>query len=411
MNRRLSFFANKVARRILISFVLAALIPIGILGLLSFRQVNDQLRVQTARSLHSDCKDYAMRLLGRLGLAESTLLLEAHHVESSGKGFRRITLDREARLAGQFAGLAVIAPNGEKTPLLGEIGSLPQLKEQELREVGSGRTYFNPVAGPEPGKHRLWMALNLVERHPEAGMLMAELKPESVWQAEDLGTNSLWVTDSVGRVLFASERGIDLPSEVRGRVAQANSGELAWSNGDSSFVGAFWRIPVKTLFAGPDMIIVLAQPQALAFAAMEQFSQVYPPVIALAVLIVAYLSTRLIAKYLTPLERLKVATLKIAEGDFGCRVKIASGDEFQSLGDSFNNMTRRLGSQFDILATMAEIDRNILSALNAEDIIETALGRLPGILSCDLISVARFEPDTYAIRDIRTRRGDRIPKS
>jgi diguanylate cyclase (GGDEF)-like protein len=395
---------NKVARRILVSFVLAALIPIGILGLLSFQQVSEQLRDQTAKSLHSSCKDYGLSLIGRLSLIESSLRLVAIKVGKSGKGFRLDTLGREQRLEGQFGELMVVAPNGERIPLLRENGFIPELTEQEVREISSGRTLIKPVDGPESVGSRLWMAINLVESRPEAGILMGKLKPERVWDAENIAPYRLWVMSSNNRLLFASEPGFELPPEVRAQVLQANSGQLTWKSSDDDYAAAFWKVPIKTLFFAPDMIIVQVQPEALAFAAIRQFSAIYPPVIVLAVLIVAFFSTRLITKYLTPLERLKAATLKIADGDFSYRVNIDSHDEFEALADSFNEMTRRLRSQFDILSAMAEIDRHIISALNAEDIVETALCRLPGILFCDLIAIARVDPGTRFASDIRIRR-------
>ena len=404
MANRLSLTGNKVARRIMVSFVLAALIPIGILGLLSFQQVSEQLRDQTAKSLHRSCKDYALGLIDRLILVESALRLVAIKVGKSSKGIRSITLGREQRLAGRFADLAVITPHGKKSSLLRKIASIPELTEQEVLAIASGRTLIKPVAGPEPGNSRLWMAINLVEDHPEAGILMGELKPELVWDKEDLGPNDIWVIDDAERLLFASEQSLELPPEVRAEFSQANRGQFTWQNRDAAYVGAYWKLPLKSLFFAPDLIIVQAQPKALAFAAIWQFSTIYPPVIALAVLIVAFLSSKLIAKYLTPLERLKAATLRIADGDFSCRVDIDSHDEFEALADSFNEMTRRLRSQFDILSTMAEIDRNILSALNAEAIVEIALSRLPSILFCDLISIAKVDPDTLLVSDIRTRK-------
>ncbi|MDD5579857.1 MAG: hypothetical protein PHY16_11340 [Methylobacter sp.] len=110
---------NKVAQRILTSFVLAALIPIGILGVLSFPQVSEQLQEQTAKSLHKSCKDYAFGLIERLRLMESTLRLVAANIEQSGKKGRLLTLYHEKNLEGQFADLAVISPKGKKTHFSG----------------------------------------------------------------------------------------------------------------------------------------------------------------------------------------------------------------------------------------------------------------------------------------------------
>ncbi|HCO00498.1 MAG TPA: hypothetical protein DIT31_09735, partial [Methylophaga sp.] len=86
--------------------------------------------------------------------------------------------------------------------------------------------------------------------------------------------------------------------------------------------------------------------------------------------------------------------------------EVDSKDEFEALADSFNEMTRRLRSQFEIQSTMAEIDRQILSVLNADEIVETALNRLPGILFSDLISIAKFDAENRLLVAVHTRRDD-----
>jgi len=404
MAQKLSLTGNKVVQRILIAFILAALIPIAILGVLSFQQVGGQLREQTAKALHKGCKDYAFGFIERLRLMEGALRLVAVNVEKSSKAERLLKLYHEQSLEGQFGDLAIISPQGKKTPLFGKAGNVPALSGQEILSMSSGKSLIKAVAGPESGRSPLWMAINLAEGHSEAGILIAELKTAFVWNTENIESNEEFrVISETGGLLFASETGFDLPPEIRAQLMRTNSGQFSWKKGGENYVGAYWKIPMKGMFSAPDMIIVQSLPEDLAFAAIRQFTAVYPPITVLAVLIVALLSTRLIAKYLTPLERLKTATLRIAEGDFSCRVNVESRDEFEDLADSFNEMTRRLRSQFDILSTMAEIDRNILSSQNAEEIVETALSRLPGILFCDSISIARVDPASHLVSDIRVR--------
>jgi diguanylate cyclase (GGDEF)-like protein len=406
MDRKLSFRDSKVARRILFSFVLAALIPIGILGILSFQQVKQQLQEQTAKALQRDCKEYAYELVSRLLFAESTLRLAALKIDKSEKSDKPISLAGQQWLQGQFNGLAVLDVKGKPSALFPDNLAIPALTEQELGQIVAGKSVLKPVIGQGLQGSRLWMAINLVEHSSKPGILMAELKPELLWNSDTIDPNNLlWVmaADSV-QILFALEQDFDPPLELRAQVSQANSGHFTWQHAEEAYLGAYWKLPVATLFFGPDLIIVQSQSESLAFAAIRQFSAIYPPVILLAVLIVVYLSIRLITRYLTPLERLKVGTHRVADGNLECRVDIDSHDEFEELADSFNEMTRRLRSQFNILATMAEIDRNILSALNAEDIIDTALNRLPSILFCDLISIAAVNPDTGIANDIRVRR-------
>jgi diguanylate cyclase (GGDEF)-like protein len=404
MVKKISFIGNKVAQRILTSFVMAALIPITILGVLSFHQVSEQLREQTAKALHKNCKSYAFGLIERLTLINETLHLLANHVSVSSKATHLLTLYHEQNLEKQFSDLVVVSPKANKTSLFGKEKYVPILTEQDLKEINTGKPLIKHIARPEFRISQLWMAINLVEDHPEAGILLAELKSDYLWTTDIVESNEEFrAFNESGDLLFASITGFQLPSVVRAQILRNNSGKFTWKKDNTAFLGAYWKIPMKGMFSSSDIIIVQSQPEDIVFAPIRQFTAVYPPVIVLAVLIVGLLSTRLITKYLTPLERLKAATLRIADGDFNCRVNVASRDEFEELADSFNEMTRRLRNQFDILSTMAEIDRNILSSQNAEEIVETALSRLPDILLCDSISIASVDPSSRLVSDIRVR--------
>jgi diguanylate cyclase (GGDEF)-like protein len=387
-----------------VSFILAALVPIVLFGWLSFRQVSEQLREQTAKSLHKNSKNYAMGLIERFHLANNTLDLVATKVDKSDQGFRLIELNRDQSAADQFSSLVVLNPKDEKNQVVDKTGLIPRLSNEDMKEILLGTTLIKPVASAEPGgTSRLWIVISLIKNRSDAGVLMGELTAEHLWESENTGPNTLWVISDSDHLLFASEPSSKLPPEIRTQILHSNSGQFSWKNNDIDYVGAYWKIPMKGMFSTPDMSIVLAQPESLAFEAIQQFGKIYPPVIALVILVIAFFITRLIAKYLSPLEQLKAATVKIAGGDFNAQVNINSRDEFEALAVSFNDMTRRIRSQFDILSAMAEIDRNILSSLNAENIVETTLSRLPSILFCDLISIAKVDPETYHVSDIHTR--------
>ncbi|MBK8816103.1 MAG: EAL domain-containing protein [Methylococcaceae bacterium] len=401
---------NSVARRILISFLLAALIPVGILGYFSYKQVDSQLQDQVVTTLRKNCKNYALGLLDRIVSAESALKIISLNVKKSEKTSTLTSIDRESRLFQAFQQLVIIDKHRKLTPLRGTGEDIPEFTEEDIQTIGSGKTLFKFADSTGSNSNRFWLATKLIEHQSDSGILIAELKPEFLWDAENQEPNVLWILSEKGRLLFTSERNIDLAVD-KAQILRTTSGQIAWKNGDEAYLGAYWKLPIKSIVAAPDLIIVQAQPKKLAFRAIEQFSTIYPPVIALAVLIVAYLSLRLIAKNLKPLERLKTATQRVSEGDFHYRLNIQTQDEFEVLADSFNEMTQQLQSQFDILSTMAEIDRHILSSLNAEDIVDTALIRLPGILHCDLISIARIDPETYRVSDIRTRLEERTIES
>ena len=406
MIKKTPYQRNKVARRILLSFVVASLIPVLVLGVLSFHQVSQQLYQQTYDALQKSSKDYGLRFIDRLVLAESALRLLANRIERSNNGLREQNLFRDQKIQKQFNDLAIITGNGQRASLLGDTRMVPYLTEKEIEAVRSGLTLIKTVDSDERGVKQIWIALNFNQNTPDAGILMAELHPKALWEVDNIGINQLVVMTDTGESWFSSLPSTFLPKELLDKLLNKFSGNFNHNLGNNNYLGGFWQAPLGNMFASPDIIIMQAQPKSIALSAIDYFTKVYPPVILLTVLIVAFLSTKLIAKYLSPLSALKKATERIADGQFDYQVEVNSKDEFEALADSFNEMTRRLRSQFEIQSTMAEIDRQILSVLNADEIVETALNRLPGILFSDLISIAKFDAEKQVIVAIHTRRDD-----
>ena len=406
MIKKTSPHRNKVARRILLSFVVASLIPVLVLGGLSFHQVSQQLYQQSYDALQKSSKDYGLRFIDRLVLAESALRLLANRIERSNRGLRDQNLFRDQKIQKQFNDLAIITGTGQRASLLGDTRMVPYLTKEEIEAVRSGLTLIKAVDSDELGIKQIWIALNFNEKTPDSGILMAELHPEALWEVDNMGINQLLVMTEVGESWFSSLPKKSLPNQLLTELLDKYSGSFNPNIGDNVYLGGFWQAPIGNMFASPDLIIVHAQPKSVALSAINYFTKVYPPVILLTVLIVAFLSTKLIAKYLSPLSALKKATERIADGEFDYQVEVDSKDEFEALADSFNEMTRRLRSQFEIQSTMAEIDRQILSVLNADEIVETALNRLPGILFSDLISIAKFDAENRLLVAVHTRRDD-----
>ena len=406
MIKKMPHQRNKVARRILLSFVVASLIPVLVLGVLSFHQVSQQLYQQSYDVLQKSSKDYGLRLIDRLVLAESALRLLANRIERSNRGLRDQNLFRDQKIQKQFNDLAIITGTGQRASLLGDTRMVPYLTKEEIEAVRSGLTLIKAVDSDELGIKQIWIALNFNEKTPDAGILMAELHPEALWEVDNMGINQLLVMTEVGESWFSSLPNQLVPNQLLTELLDKYSGSFNQNIGDNVYLGGFWQAPIGNMFASPDLIIVHAQPKSIALSAIDYFTKVYPPVILLTVLIVAFLSTKLIAKYLSPLSALKKATERIADGQFDYQVEVDSKDEFEALADSFNEMTRRLRSQFEIQSTMAEIDRQILSVLNADEIVETALNRLPGILFSDLISIAKFDAENRLLVAVHTRHED-----
>ena len=128
-------------------------------------------------------------------------------------------------------------------------------------------------------------------------------------------------------------------------------------------------------------------------APISEFRTTFPAALLACLLLVSLLSLIQLRRQLGPLERLKQGTRRIAQQDFGVELRVDSGDEFEDLAVSFNAMARRLSEQFESLATMIDIDRAILSALDLPAIANTVASRVRELYPCDAVVILVAAPD------------------
>ena len=242
-----------------------------------------------------------------------------------------------------------------------------------------------------------------------AELIIASVDPAYLWGG---GTdalprnNQLCVFDQQTVPLFCT-RPADgaLPENVLETIS-GNSyyGTLEWSLEGDDFLAAYWSMPLAYQFGVSRWTVMLSESTADLLAPMASFRRIFPFVILLSLWLVLLLSIGQIRRSLGPLEQLQQGTQKIGAGDFDSRVDVSSGDEFEELADSFNEMASRLGKQFNALETIAEIDHTILSSLDIEKIVHAVLPRTCDLFECRALSVILVSPDqqkasrTYTLR-------------
>ena len=171
---------------------------------------------------------------------------------------------------------------------------------------------------------------------------------------------------------------ISFPEPVTLDMTRSSSGQFKWTHAEKEYLASYWSLPLQFRFFVPKWTIVLGESKADVLAPMANFKTIFPLVILMSLWVVLLLSIGQIRRSLVPLERLQEGTRRIAARDFESRAAVTSGDEFEELAGSFNAMASRLGRQFNTLATMAEIDRAILSALDTRKIVDVVLTRMRG---------------------------------
>ena len=394
-----TFLRSKVARRIFLLFISCALLPITVLAVLSFRHVTTQLNKQSQERLAQAAKAMSMNLFERLLFLEAEMEMVAANLNSEDTtNLQTSPVEINDRLKERFEALALVVDRGQTIPLISFVPEPPPLTEEETEHLRQGRTLVNAeVRANRPGV--IFMRRLIDQTNPTKGFLVGQVSDYYLWRGGEENPlppmTELIVLDDNGGVLFSTVSGRTLfPQGVVSKMIKTHAGPFKWKHGEREYVGRYLSMYMEKEFHIPKWLVVLGESKAHVLAPMARFKHIFPLVVLLALWVVLLLSVSQIRRNLVPLERLQEGTKRIAARDFGSRVDVNSGDEFQELAESFNAMASRLGKQFNALTTMNEIDRSILSALDTRRIVDTILNRMRELFPCDCVALALFDAES-----------------
>ena len=384
------FLRSKVGRRIVTLFVLCALLPITGLAVLSFTQVRKQLDEQSKQRLEEASKSKGVEILERLELLELSLGMIAANLSGGLEAPNPLSWQGpDSNLRERFQGLVVVTEDGVPTALFGSLADPPTgLAAVQMQHLSSAQSLLIREVRPDlPGRVLMLLALNPLDL--SRGTLVAEINTTYLWGLEGISPlNELCVLDQSNLALFCST-GSPAPflQQLSEEVQRSTKGHFDWQEEDREYMAGYWAVFLKARFLAPQWTVVMSESRADVLAPLADFQRMFPLIILMSFWVVLLLSMIQIRRSLVPLEKLQEGTRRIAQQDFDSRVTVTSGDEFQELATSFNQMAIRLGQQFSTLTMVNEIDRAILSALDTEKVADTLLARMHEILPCDSVSV------------------------
>ena len=389
MKLDMTFLRSKVARRVFLLFVVCAMLPIIALALISFRQVTEQLREQSRKQLQQESKTQGMNLYERLVNADAEMRLLAANPDSPRGETVGVPTEQ---LREHFLSLGRVSPQGVEA-VLGE-PRMPEIPAGE-RQRAAGRPIILAQPGENSGASHVWIVRELAPGGPTSPVLVGEVNPDYLWGAETLGTDQqLCVLGQTAGALYCPGGN---PQTLRESVLRtpgsSASGAFGFEDGDQSYQGGYWSVFLRSGFSSPSWVVVVYQSESSFLVPLEHFKSVFPLVMLLALWVVLLLSLVQIRRTLVPLERLQQGTQRIANQEFDARVNVTSGDEFQELAGSFNAMAGRLGQQFQALKTIDEIDRAILSSLQQDEILDTVLFGMKGLVPYDSICISLLDSE------------------
>ncbi len=377
MNLSVTFRRSKLARHILVLFLICALLPLLSLSFFAYFQVTLNLTEQGFRELRQNTKTVSLSIYERLMLLETEMRFLTDHLFDKGSGqiIKGVKKYPQPNL-NHYKALGVINFQGIRHQVTGHFDHIPALDANRTPPYD----YRKPIILVQyftDGQASVFLVIGL--EHTEFGndFLVAEINPDFLWgigEADSLPPmTEICVLDSAGKLIVTT-----IP-QPRGLLAvldplQSSSvwGQFKWKHQGSQYLASSRELFLQSRFQFPGWLVVLSRSKADALASVTEFKIIFLLVLALSILIVLLFSTKYIRKSLTPLEKLKAGTRQIADGNFRSRVAIDSGDEFEELAAAFNKMSERLNHQFKELSMLAKIGRTTASIMSKDKLIRTA---------------------------------------
>ncbi len=383
------FLRTRVARRILLLFILSALLPAAALSVVSYRQVRAELVEQSRDRLEDLGKSAGMAVYERLLFLQSQLAL----LRNAGQG---------TVAEGELAGLTAVSrfdAGGRRSLLGGPLRAVPTTPAERSHMDANAAVLRVREAGPDSLDVLLGVAT--VPGDPGAGVLWGRVDPTFLWSS---ARGYAGLSTTAGFCVFDPELRplrCDLPDveEARRRLRDARESQrgamrLEWTDAHGNeYLGGAWEVFLQAAFLSPSWAVVIAEDRATVLASLASFRTPFLAFVVFGLSLVALLSNIQVRRTLEPLVELGGATRRIAKREFDARVHVKSGDEFEDLADSFNAMARNLGAQFSALEAIGEIDRSILAELDRERIVTTVLERIHGVLPSDHAAIVLQDGD------------------
>jgi diguanylate cyclase (GGDEF)-like protein len=378
-----------VGRRILGLFFLAALLPVIFTAFLAYYEIGRGLEQDVGRELREISKSYGVGILTRLESASEKAAELVRIIEEGGvEGIR----DRQYLVRG-FASISILSQSYPIAPIHGTQADPIRASVIRFDHLAAGKSQLLEMQGTANSDLVLLRGSNIGKA--DQAIFAFRLRAENIWGSQG---NSPYLTDfctfsaSGFAAYCTAEMDASMLPEFSSTEYSRDNRPVKTTIDNEEHLAAIWELFLEAQFAHSPIDIIATQPEIYALRSGANFRRIFPPALLLVVLLVGTLSFNLIGESLVPLQRLTILAHQFAAGDLGSRVRIHTGDEFESLADAFNNMAGRLGRQIATLKAMSKIDRMILSGAEFEEISEDLIDHL--------IDLTGYESAAIIARDV-----------
>ena len=133
----LEIFTSRVAKRLFGLFVLSALIPLITISYISYKQISNQLDIETRRYLHRESKAYGQVIYDRLLSLEANMNIIKNELQH---GVTNDILAGDEWLRSIFNAIYVADDTGGIYPIYGTTSKVDSFNENKLEALNNDET-------------------------------------------------------------------------------------------------------------------------------------------------------------------------------------------------------------------------------------------------------------------------------
>jgi adenylate cyclase len=282
---------------------------------------------------------------------------------------RRTDALRAFRLAPAIVSLTLLDNKGLERLYVSRIG-LNRIESRTDRSTDSAlvgaranQIWFGDVSYHRGSEPHLTVAI--VGNRPSVGAVIAEVNLKLIWDvisAIKVGkTGHAFLLDRPGRLIAHPDMSLVLRGAEEAtskpfrsiRDAIGSGGGLATSRD----VHGHWVVASAAPVSGPDWTVVLEQPLSEAYAPIYEALWRTASLIVVGTMFAGLLAYALADRMTKPIRLLEVGTERIGAGFLDHRISIETGDELQSLANSFNRMAAELAVAQEQRERIAKLKR------------------------------------------------------
>jgi diguanylate cyclase (GGDEF)-like protein len=400
-------YKSKFSRQIFLQYFFSAIIPVLVLSFLSYLSITELLNKNANRQIYAEGRAIGLTLFDRLLNLESNLLFSSNYLD------KKEELNQYLWLNKMFHSIYIIE-NGHVIDLV--FGHDPidlsfTIKQKAHMEHRNLIT-FSKV----DGVFQTFIIQPIKKTDDQ--FLVAQINNSYLWDMSVKGQDSYCVLSGKEILVFCSSFREEIEKNIFKKISEFDSSsKKEFSNvkiNNKEYVSNVWDLFLEPQFGVESFFVVYFIEKNEALLDYDYYKNVFPQTILITLLFVFLLSSVQMRKSLNPLSKLTDGVKNISAGEFDKKVEIQSGNEFEVLGDAFNDMSEHINKQFNKLKTLSKIDRLILSTSDMDYIVNVLIENIPAFVKDKRAFVlvldndAKYTGKTYFINEKQAERIDSI---